>query len=234
MISKVGIGSALAGAGYLAYHCYSPESQLYGRTLTHCANPKHLALTYDDGPNDLYTERLLEVLARHEVKATFFLIGRFVSARPQIARSIADGGHLLANHTETHPNLLFLSHSKLRHQLSNCAQAIADATGIQTRYFRPPFGARRPAVLEVARELELEPVMWSVTCYDWHRRASAESVFNHARKGIERSRIGGPVVLLHDGSHTTLGQDRSHTVEATDRLIKRFKNDYCFRRIDEI
>lgn len=234
MISKLGIAGAIVGAGYLAYHCYSPESQLYGRTLTHLPDPKHLALTYDDGPNDVYTERLLEVLARHEVKATFFLIGRFVTARPQIARAIADAGHLLANHTETHPNLLFLSRSGLRCQLSDCSKALADATGVETRHFRPPFGARRPAVLQVARELGLVPVMWSVTCYDWHRRASADSVFNHARKGIEGSRMRGHIVLLHDGSHTNLGQDRSHTVEATERLLLRYGKTYCFRRVDEI
>jgi peptidoglycan-N-acetylglucosamine deacetylase len=234
VISKLGIASVLAGAGYLAYHCYSPESQLYGNTVTHLPDPRHLALTYDDGPNDVYTERLLEVLARHNVKATFFLIGRFVTARPQIARAIAGAGHLLANHTETHSNLLFLPRTQLRRQLSDCSKAIADATGVETRHFRPPFGARRPAVLQTARELGLVPVMWSVTCYDWHKRATAESVFNHARKGIERSRARGHIVLLHDGSHTNLGGDRSHTVEATERLLLRYGKTHSFRRVDEI
>ena len=234
MISKPVIAGALAGAGYLAYHCYSPESQLYGRTLTHCADAQHLALTYDDGPNDVHTEHLLDVLARHDVKATFFLIGRFVSARPKIARAIADAGHLLANHTETHPNLLFRSRAKVLRQLSDCSEAIADATGVQTRHFRPPFGARRPAVLQVARELGLEPVMWSVACYDWHRHATTDSVFQHACKGIERNHARGHIVLFHDGGHTNLGQDRSHTVAATERLILRYRGHYRFRRVDGI
>jgi len=234
VISKIGIASAIAGAAYLAYHCYSPESQFYGRTTTHCFDPKHLALTYDDGPNDVHTERLLEVLARHQVRATFFLIGRFVALRPQIARAIAEAGHLLANHTLTHPNLLLLGRRQLHRQLSDCSKTIADATGTPARYFRPPFGARRPVVLQVARELGLEPVMWSVTCYDWHRRATADSVFTHAQKGIERSRARGHIVLLHDGGHTNLGQDRSPTVKATERLILRYRKQYSFRRVDEI
>jgi peptidoglycan-N-acetylglucosamine deacetylase len=234
VISRLGIGSVLAGAGYLAYHCYSPESQLYGRTTTHLTDPKHLALTYDDGPNDVHTERLLEILARHDAKATFFLIGRFVTARPQIARAIADAGHILANHTQTHPNLLFLSRSQLRAQFSDCSKAIADATGVEPRHFRPPFGARRPAVLQVARELELEPVMWSITCYDWHRRATAESVLGHACKRLGRTLTRGHIILMHDGSHTKLGEDRSHSVEATKRLLERYGKEYRFRRIDEI
>jgi peptidoglycan/xylan/chitin deacetylase (PgdA/CDA1 family) len=233
--SKIGlvVGAALAGAGYLAYNYYSPTSQLYGSTLNHCSDPKQLALTYDDGPNDLYTERLLDVLARHDVKATFFLIGRFVAARPQLARAIVDTGHLLGNHTYTHPNLLLLSRRRVRQQLSDCSKAIADATGIHPRFFRPPFGARRPAVLQTARELGLEPVMWDVTCFDW-TATTAEAVEKHASKRLDGNRSQGPIILLHDGGHTRLGVDRQHTVEATERLISRYKSDYCFRRIDQI
>ena len=232
---KAGIPITVAGlAGYVAYHCYSPTSQLYGRTLTHFADPRDLALTYDDGPNDVHTERLLEVLTRYDVKATFFLIGSFVAARPQIARAIADAGHLLANHTATHPNLLFLSRAKLRDELSDCSKAIADATGVAPRFFRPPFGARRPAVLQVARELGLEPVMWSVICYDWVVRTTADAILNHARRRIDRHRTNGHIVVMHDGGHTGLGQDRSQSVLATEQLIARYRSDYSFRRLDEI
>lgn len=225
--------AGLAGAAWLGYNCYSPTSQLYGRTLTHCADPNHLALTYDDGPNDRDTERLLDVLARHEVKATFFLIGKFVAARPQIARAIVVAGHLIANHTASHPHLVLLSRAKIRTQLSDCSKAIADVTGVRTRFFRPPFGARRPAVLQVARELELEPVMWSVTCFDW-KPTTADAVERNARKRIEGERSRGHIILMHDGGHTGIGADRSHTVEATGRLIERYKRNYQFRRIDQI
>ena len=229
----VAAASGIAGATFLAYQCYSPTSQLYGSTLTHLPNPKHLALTYDDGPNDVYTERLLEVLARQNVRATFFLIGRFVAARPALTRSILAAGHLLGNHTFTHPNLLLLSRSQVRNQLLDCSKAIADATGTETHFFRPPFGARRPAVLNVARELGLNPVMWDVTCFDW-KQTSADKVESHARKRIERNRENGHIVLLHDGGHARIGIDRSHTVEASERLVVRYKKEYCFRRVDEI
>jgi|SRR5579859_132204 len=226
--------STVAGAAWLAYNCYSPTSQLYGKTITHCANPKHLALTYDDGPNDVHTERLLDLFARHDVKATFFLIGKFVAARPQIARAIVAGGHLVANHTTTHPSLLFQSRAEVRRQLSDCSKAISDVIGVAPQFFRPPFGARRPAVLQVARELGLEPVMWDVTCYDWRSSATADSIERHARGVIDGDHTRGHIILMHDGSHLGIGGDRAHTVKATEMLLSRYRKEYYFRRIDEI
>jgi peptidoglycan/xylan/chitin deacetylase (PgdA/CDA1 family) len=233
VLSNLATAGAVTAAAWLAYNCYAPTSQLYGPTLTGCPDANQLALTFDDGPNDVHTERLLGVLARHQVKATFFLIGRFVAMRPQVARAIAEAGHLIANHTYSHPNLLFLSRSQVLRELSDCSKAITDATGVDARFFRPPFGARRPAVLQEAREFGLEPVMWDVTCFDW-RRTTADRVEAHARKRIERDRGRGHIVLMHDGGHTGMGVDRAHTVEATERLIQRYEGNYQFRRIDEI
>src|SRR5215471_6726192 len=91
-----------AGAASCAgYASMAPQSQLYGRTLTHGADPKQIALTFDDGPNDPHTLRLLEVLARYEAKATFFLIGKYVRLRPDIVRAIAAAGHEIGNHTHS-------------------------------------------------------------------------------------------------------------------------------------
>jgi peptidoglycan/xylan/chitin deacetylase (PgdA/CDA1 family) len=233
VLSNLATAGGVSAAAWLAYNCYAPTSQLYGRTLTRCSEANQLALTFDDGPNDVHTENLLEVLARHEVKATFFLIGRFVAMRPQVARAIAEAGHLIGNHTYTHPNLLFLSPSRMLTELSECSKAIADATGVHPRFFRPPFGARRPAVLQTVRDFGLEPVMWDVTCFDW-KRTTADRVEAHARKRIERDRGRGHIVLMHDGGYTGMGVHRAHTVEATERVIQRYKCDYHFRRIDEI
>lgn len=232
MIGKLA-STTVAAAGWLAYHAYSPSSQLYGAALSRSPDPRDLALTYDDGPNDVYTERLLDILARHEIKATFFLIGRFVKVRPQIARSIVAAGHLVANHTVNHPNLLLESRRNIVRELSDCSQMIADATLVLPKFFRPPFGARRPAVLNVARELGLEPIMWDVTCFDW-RRTTTDTVERHARKRLDRVRTHGHIILFHDGGHTGLGADRSHSIEATERVINRYKDTHRFRRVDEI
>jgi peptidoglycan/xylan/chitin deacetylase (PgdA/CDA1 family) len=212
-------GFATLGAVAAGYQSMAPTGQWYGGTFTGLARgTKQLALTYDDGPNDAYTPRLLEVLARHNVHATFFLIGRYVRHVPEIARQIADAGHIVGNHTFNHPLLTLKSAAGIREELSTCRSALQDAIGGNSNLFRPPFGGRRPAVLRVARELGLDPVMWNVTGYDWNAPPAA-AIEEKVAKQIR----GGDVVLLHDGGHKQMGADRSQTVLATDRLIERYK-----------
>jgi peptidoglycan/xylan/chitin deacetylase (PgdA/CDA1 family) len=219
MLVPVLTAASAAAALAAGYQSMAPTGQWYGQTF---AGPprgsRQMALTYDDGPNDPYTLRLLEVLAKHRVQATFFLIGRYVRQRPEIAREIAAGGHVVANHTFTHPLLIFKREAEIRQELSQCRSALQDAIGKHSNLFRPPFGGRRPAVLRIARELSLESVMWNVTGYDWNA-PSAAAIEGKITKQIR----GGDVILLHDGGHKQLGADRSQTVVATDNLIARYQ-----------
>ncbi len=221
-IAAAAAGAALAAGGY-AYAAMWPTSQIFGRTLVAGSDPSEFALTYDDGPNDPYTHQLLDVLARHEVRATFFLIGRFVRQRPDIVRDLAAAGHLIGNHTFTHPVLLFQSPRRVREELASCNAAIEDATGQPVRYFRPPHGARRPDVLHSARALGLTPVLWNAMGYDWSLPNSASQVQAHLDEGIARARAHrrGSNLLLHDGGQASMGQDRSHSIAATAALLAR-------------
>jgi peptidoglycan/xylan/chitin deacetylase (PgdA/CDA1 family) len=199
----------------------APTGQWYGKTFTRLApGSKQIALTYDDGPNDPHTLRLLDVLAKHDVRATFFMIGRYVQSRPDIVREVVKAGHIVGNHTLTHPNLIFTSAAETRAQMQNCDHALNDAIGEHSRLFRPPFGGRRPQTLRIARDLGLEPVMWNVTGWDWNA-PPAEEIESRVEKQIR----GGDLILLHDGSHKQMGADRSQTVIATDRLIMRYKTE---------
>ncbi len=212
-------GTVTAAAVAAGYQSMAPTGQWYGRTFTGLASgSKQLALTYDDGPNDPHTLRLLEVLARHGASSTFFLIGRYVRQRPDIARQIAQAGHAIGNHTFTHPLLTFKSEAEIRRELTDCRNAITDAVGEHSNLFRPPFGGRRTAVLRIARELGLEPVMWNITGYDWNAPPSGT-----IERKVSGSIRGGNVILLHDGGHKQMGTDRSQTVTATDRLLTRYK-----------
>src|SRR5450631_347493 len=138
--------TAAAAASAAGYQSMAPAGQWYGRTIASGARgSEQIALTYDDGPNDPHTLRLLDVLAKHSVRATFFMIGRYVRQRPDIARAVAQAGHIIGNHTFTHPVLTFQSGAETRSQLVDCRQALQDAIGEHSKFFRPPFGARRPA-----------------------------------------------------------------------------------------
>ncbi|MBZ5574251.1 MAG: polysaccharide deacetylase family protein [Acidobacteriia bacterium] len=231
------LGAALtAAAGLTAvvtagYQSMAPTGQWYGRTFTGLPRgSKKLALTYDDGPNDPCTLHLLEVLAKHDVRATFFLIGRHVEHRPDIVRAVVQAGHVVGNHTFSHPNLIFASAQRTRLELQRCDQALRDAVGEHSRLFRPPFGGRRPGTLQLARSLGLEPVMWNVTGWDWSGKPA-----KYIEHKVGRQIRGGDVMLLHDGSHAAFGADRSQTVSATDRLIARYKAEgYEFVTVPEM
>ena len=219
---KVWLGGALVAGALAAAVTFGkrPDSQLFGRTLVAGNDPDELALTYDDGPNDRSTPELLEVLDRYHVKATFFLIGKFVRRQPQLVRKLHGAGHLVGNHTMSHP---FLANKPLRFiqdELAGCNALLEDTIGAPVRYFRPPFGARRPAVLRCARELGLVPVQWNVQGNDWEP-IGASAIVRRLEHGLHSARQSGrgSNVLLHDGFDRFMGYDRSDSVRATERLL---------------
>jgi peptidoglycan-N-acetylglucosamine deacetylase len=219
------LAAAAAAAGTLTYAALSAQSQLFGKLLIAPRNPNEIALTYDDGPNDIATERLLEVLARNNTRATFFLIGRYVQQRPAIARAIAAAGHLIGNHTMTHPWLAWQSANRIREELTRCNAAIEDTLGTPVRYFRAPHGARRPAVLRIAHELGLTPVQWNLLPGDW-KPISAREIADRTLSGIIRNQRQNRSsnIVLHDGGQAGLGQPRLPSVEATSLILQHYKN----------
>lgn len=213
---------AVAGGGY-AYAAMWPTSQIFGRAILGGPDPTEFALTFDDGPNDRYTGQLLDVLARYNVPATFFMIGRFVRERPGIVRAVQSAGHLVGNHTMTHPVLLFKSPARVMEELSGCNAALEDVLGERVRYFRPPHGARRPDIMRAARRIGLTPVLWNAMGRDWIDGSDASRVEARLRSGIARNRGRGrgSNLLLHDGGQAGIGQDRSATVAAVASIIPR-------------
>jgi peptidoglycan-N-acetylglucosamine deacetylase len=221
-----GAGAAAVAAVVLTNAAFRPQSQLFGQTLIAGNDPREAALTYDDGPNDACTESLLELLDRYNAKATFFMIGRFVRQSPALARQVQAAGHLIGNHTMTHPWLAWQSTSRIREELRGCNEVLEDALGAPIHYFRPPHGARRPVVLRTAAELGLTTVQWNAMGMDW-QLPGAERIVAHVERGVERARRHGrgSNILLHDGFDVAMGANRSQTIAATEILLQRFSQN---------
>src|ERR1700722_17126800 len=147
MASPIAIGvytglgvAAWAGvaAGVYAYASMWPSSRLFGSALTAPARPDEIALTFDDGPNAAWTPKLLEILASYEVRATFFLLGGQAKAEPELVRRMSAAGHVIGNHTWSHPNLARSSSQVIREELKRTQQMIEQITGAAAKFFPPP------------------------------------------------------------------------------------------------
>lgn len=216
----VGGAVALGALATLASACTRPDSQLLGRTLVAGADSSEIALTYDDGPNDRSTPDLLQLLDRFQVKATFFLIGKFVRQQPRLVREVHAAGHLVGNHTMNHPFLANKPVRFIQDELLRCNRLLEDTLGAPVRYFRAPFGGRRPAVLRCARELGLEPVQWNVQGNDWEPIGVA-GILRRIRRGMRQAerQHRGSNILLHDGFDKFMSYDRTDSVLATESVL---------------
>ena len=214
---------ALLGAAgsFAAYRLVLSESQLFGRTLVSGRNPKEWALTYDDGPNPQTTPALLELLARFDVPATFFMIGKFVRQHPELVRRVHAAGHVVGNHTMTHPFLATKPMSVVSREIRDCNALLQDTLGAPVRFFRAPFGARRPGILRFLRREGLVPVQWNVQGNDWEP-IGTEGILGKVAAGLARAQKQGrgANILLHDGFDEKQGYDRTPTVEATEALLR--------------
>jgi peptidoglycan-N-acetylglucosamine deacetylase len=230
----IGIAGATGlGIGGYTYAARWPGSQLFGRTLVAPRRPRELALTFDDGPNPAWTPRLLEVLAEHEARATFFMVGRFVKTERELARRVFEAGHLIGNHTWSHPKLSASSDAQVLEELTRTNDMLAQVIGNPVCFFRPPFGARRPYVLKLAQQLGLVPVTWNAMTSDWNER-SADKIATNLMNKIDRNQRRGYAsnVVLHDGNHRNMGADRGPSVAATDKLLERYARSHMFVTLD--
>jgi peptidoglycan-N-acetylglucosamine deacetylase len=226
-------GTTGLGIGGFAYASRRPTSQIFGRTLIAPRIPSELALTFDDGPNPAWTPRLLDILAEHNVQATFFMIGKFAKSEPDLARRVADAGHLIGNHTWTHPDLSRTRSANVLDELTRTSDTLAGITGKPVVYFRPPFGARRPYVLKLARQLGLIPVTWNAMTSDWSE-PSADNIAQNLVSKIDSHQNSGYAsnIVLHDGSHRGQNADRGPSITAAEKLVERYHRTHTFVTLD--
>jgi len=230
----LGAGATLGlAAGGCAYAAMWPTSQIFGRTLIAPRRPGELALTFDDGPNPACTPRLLDILSSHGAHATFFMIGSFAEQEPALVRRVIAEGHLIGNHSWSHPNLARASARLVDEELTRTSDTLQQIAGVPIRYFRPPFGGRRPHVLQTARRLGMIPVTWNAMTNDWAEplaEATAGRLIRAVGKLQQRGRAAN--IVLHDGSHHQLGADRNASVTAAGQLLERYTDTHSFVRLD--
>jgi peptidoglycan/xylan/chitin deacetylase (PgdA/CDA1 family) len=214
-------------ASYFGYEAVeAPGNQLFGQTLV-AGSPteREVALTFDDGPNPPYTDRILDVLKAERAPATFFVVGRAAAAYPNTLRRIVREGHAIGNHTWDHKHMIVESTATMRSELLRTDAVIAHITGIHTTLMRPPFGARDFAVIGEAHKLGYRVVMWSVPLpKDWEQ----PGVATISRRVVDAATDGG-IIVLHDGNEGILCTrdhrpahdcDRGQEVAATREIIE--------------
>lgn len=176
---------------------------------------RHVALTYDDGPDPRSTPHFLALLERHGVRATFFLLGEHVAANASLVGEMAAAGHELAVHGWDHGCLALKRPGVLSDELRRARGAVEDAAQVPATRYRPPYGVQTGAGLRAARAAGLSTVLWSAWGRDWAAGATPETIVTKVSTAL---RPGG-TVLLHDTDRTSSPDSWRRTLLASDRLL---------------
>jgi peptidoglycan-N-acetylglucosamine deacetylase len=223
------LGAAGLAAGGYAYASMWPGSDLFGKAMRAPRRARELALTFDDGPNPAWTPKLLDILSEHEIHATFFMLGNRAEEQPALVKRTVAAGHLIGNHSWSHPSLARTAASEVREELTRTKETLEQITGKPVKYFRPPFGARRPVVFKIARELGMTVVLWNAMTSDW-TATSGDRVAEELMKKIDRLGRRGYAanIVLHDGGHREPEAARGASVRAVDLLAERYDRTHKF------
>ena len=188
---------------------------------------KVVALTYDDGRSSPYTNQLLNILDRYQVKATFFEIGRNIEKHPEIVPMIVARGHELANHSYSHTDMMFKPREFLLSEIEITYKLLQELGVKQDSIsFRPPFGRRSVVLSYLLSQMHKKLIMWDVNSLDYEKALTAEDIANRVIDNVR----SGSIVLMHDS-----GGDRSKTLAATQAIVKTLQSKgYAFKTVSEL
>ncbi|CAB3389424.1 polysaccharide deacetylase family protein [Kyrpidia spormannii] len=192
------------------------------------ATVRQAALTFDDGPDVTYTTRILDILRREGIHATFFIVGQRAQAHPEMVRRIVAEGHVVGNHSWDHPNFTKLSIAEIRSELIRTNDLLRSLVGYTPDLFRPPYGELTPALVQTIGSMGFKIIDWSVDTRDW-AGTPVPTIMNYVRKEI----TPGGIILEHCAGGR--GERLDNTVEALPRIISYLRNQgYSFVTIPEL
>lgn len=212
--------AVVASQAFLTLAGLWPRSQVLGsnwvRLPAAAAARGEIALTIDDGPDPLVTPRVLALLERHGVTATFFCVGERMLRHPELCREIVRHGHVIENHTQHHsPLFAFFGPFRARRELLQAQQTLRDIAGGPALFFRPPAGIRSPVLHPVLVDLGLQHASWTRRGFDT-RDSDAERVLQKLLRGLK----AGDILLLHDGNAARSASGTPVIVEVLPRLLE--------------
>jgi peptidoglycan/xylan/chitin deacetylase (PgdA/CDA1 family) len=213
-------------------HAFAPVHQPFAdslalpRTLEPARAAGAVALTFDDGPHPEGTPRVLEILASHGVRATFFVVGEQVVRRPELVRRILDQGHSVQLHGYRHRLQLRLTARQLRDDIERGTVAIEDALGASPSLHRPPYGIYSSVGLEIVRARELRPLLWARWGKDWRKFTTPDRIAQRVLSGIR----AGDVILLHDADF----YNSKHSYERTAEALELIATELRTRELDTV
>ncbi|WP_339236937.1 polysaccharide deacetylase family protein [Paenibacillus sp. FSL R5-0517] len=202
-----------------SFYAFIPSliSRLFGfRVFRRGRSDTQFALTFDDGPDPLYTPRLLDLLRQHQAKATFFVVGEHAASHPELIQRIHDEGHLIGIHNYIHKTNWLMRPRTVRDQIQRTGQIIHEVTGVKTCFYRPPWGIMN--LFDFFSKKERKIVLWSSMFEDWRSRVGVQRLTERMLKELR----GGEVMLLHDRG-TTLGADAhapEHMLQALEVVLQ--------------
>lgn len=187
---------------------------------------KKIALTFDDGPDRHFTLQVLDILKREQVPATFFVVGNMTKANPDILKRIDQEGHIIGNHSYSHPQMTKISTISAMTQIDKTNKLIEQTIGKEPALFRPPYGAFNKSLTNEVAKKGMKVIYWDVDTLDWNRRSSQE-IFGTIRTHAK----GGSIILQHSAGNDGLAE----TVKALPQVINHYKaQGYEFVTVDEL
>jgi peptidoglycan-N-acetylglucosamine deacetylase len=222
----------LLALGWIAWGVFNVNSSMWAETAWRSfADTKNVALTFDDGPDPVYTPKILQVLDDKGVKAAFFCVGHRVIEHPEIVLEIKKRGHLIGNHSDSHAMWInFSLHKRLRREIRDTGAAIKSAAGVVPKLYRAPHGFKNPALGDVLAGEDMLAIGWQVRGFD----AVSGNAARITQRVVNGAKAGG-VILLHDGAGLQGSDDRSATVDALPVIIDGLRaRGLSIVRLDEL